>query len=412
MKQRMDYPTFIMAGIRNKPGRNLATVLCFAFIAANLFSAQYLIAGAVSGVDKGVLRMGADLLVVPTQYSALYYRETGPENTAAIVKAEATNLRFRNSTLDFIRTVNGVAGASPQLYVGTVVLPEYSSSPADVFGIDPVTDFTLRPWLHDPADRMPGPGEVIVGDAIVGSVLSPVRIKGNTYTITGKLDPTGTSVDHTFFLPMDDAYTLAAPGGIVSGIAPVIKRGDINAVLIRLEPGADPDIVGARIRQPSASVAVIERHFTLNPVSENAESLAMLLNIISAGVILAAFPLIALIAALVAHERQREIGLLRAMGAKRKDIMLLTLAEALILAAAGGCAGVGASLLGIHVLHSTGILAGMFQISYGLPALPETGWMAGIAFAGVMVIGTLATLYPAYKNSVMNPYDAILRDGQ
>jgi hypothetical protein len=38
---------------------------------------------------------------------------------------------------------------------------------------------------------------------------------------------------------------------------------------------------------------------------------------ISGVVVLASFPLIALIAAMVAHERQREIGLLMAMGAKR-----------------------------------------------------------------------------------------------
>jgi hypothetical protein len=45
MKEKMSYLVFILAGIRNKTGRNLATVFCFAFIAVNIFSGQLLMAG-------------------------------------------------------------------------------------------------------------------------------------------------------------------------------------------------------------------------------------------------------------------------------------------------------------------------------------------------------------------------------
>ena len=51
-----------------QPGRNLATMFCFAFIAANIFSGQFLLAGAVGGVERGISRMGADHIVVPVQY--------------------------------------------------------------------------------------------------------------------------------------------------------------------------------------------------------------------------------------------------------------------------------------------------------------------------------------------------------
>ena len=83
MNRRMDYLTFIVASIRHKPGRNLATIFCFAFIAVNVFSVQYLISGASGSFDQGVLRMGANLMVVPSQYQWLF-RGSGPQNTGAL----------------------------------------------------------------------------------------------------------------------------------------------------------------------------------------------------------------------------------------------------------------------------------------------------------------------------------------
>ena len=88
-----------MAGIRNKHGRNLATVFCFAFIAANIFSAQFLMAGAAGGVSRGITRMGADQVVIPAQY-LIFMRGSGPDNTMAIVKVEPSLYRFENSILE------------------------------------------------------------------------------------------------------------------------------------------------------------------------------------------------------------------------------------------------------------------------------------------------------------------------
>jgi ABC-type antimicrobial peptide transport system permease subunit len=48
---------------------------------------------------------------------------------------------------------------------------------------------------------------------------------------------------------------------------------------------------------------------------------------------------------MVIHKRQREIGLLMSMGAKRNVIFFLVIAESLVLAATGGIASVAAGLL-------------------------------------------------------------------
>ena len=416
MKQKMNYLTFILAGIRNKPGRNIATVFCFAFIAVNIFSGQFLLAGAQEGVDRGISRMGADQVVVPAEYN-VFLRGSGPNNTMAIVKAEPSVYRISDRVMDTVSKTRGVSRVSPQLYVTTLNSPGLSSSQVDIFGIDPETDFTITPWLRQPLSHPLRPGEVITGHEIKGEISSQISIAGHRYTIAGRLDPTQSSADRTVFLRLDDGYTLATADGIVPSSSPRISPGDVNAILVRDMPEEDSDSVTARIRRELSSsytsrqVSVIGRHFTLDPISRNIQGIPELLNIISAVAVIAALPLIALIAAMVAHERQREIGLLMSMGAKKNAIFFLVIAESLVLAAIGGIAGVGAGMVVLFLLNMQGALNSALQVTFAMPATASIALMAGMALLVVIAIGSVSSLWPAYRSSTMNPYDAIRCEG-
>ena len=74
--------------------------------------------------------------------------------------------------------VPGISDMSPQLFVATHTIPELSSSPVNIYGIDPVTDFTIQPWLQQPAEKQLGPGEVIAGSDIAGEVSSLISVSG------------------------------------------------------------------------------------------------------------------------------------------------------------------------------------------------------------------------------------------
>jgi putative ABC transport system permease protein len=417
MNKKMNYVTFIVAGIRNKPGRNLATVFCFAFIAANIFSGQFLLSGAVGGVERGISRMGADHIVVPVQY-LITTGYSGGASTGAIVSVNPSVFRVNKSIMDIIGNVSGVAETSPQLYVSTLELPELSSSPVSIFGIDPESDFTIQPWLQQPLGAPLKRGEVIIGKDIDGEILSPILVKNHTYTVAGRLDPTQSAADTTIYMGLDDAYVLTAAEGIVPRTGPRILPGDINAVLVRDLPGENPDTVGSRIKKAfsfsnsAGNFAVINRHFTLAPVSRDIQDIPSLLLIISAFVVIAALPLIALISAMVAHERHREIGLLKAMGAQRRVIFFLVIAESLVLAVIGGIIGVVVSLIVFSLLNLQGLLNGALQVSFRIPTPADTSLMAGLALFAVIVIGSISSLWPAYRTSTMNPYDAIRQEIQ
>ena len=414
MNRKMNLGTLILESLRNRPGRSLATIFCFALIGANIFSAQYLMAGAAANVDQGISRMGADLIVVPAQY-ALLIRGTqmGPVTANGIIRVEPSTLRLSSDILDRIGKVPGISNMSPQLFVVTHTIPELSLSPVDIYGIDPVTDFTIQPWLQQPGEKILGPGEVIAGSDIAGEVSNKISVSGRQYTIAGKLDPTQSNADHSLFLRMDDAYTLAAAEETISPQSTPVVPGNINAVLVKAEPNADPEMVGARIQQPFSSsyVRVIGRNFALEPVSQEVQGLPNLLNMISVVVVFASLPLIALIAAMVAHERQREIGLFRAMGAKRKVIFSLVMAESLILSTAGGILGIGASLALFILAHTRGFFSIALLGSFRMPDPGTTALMAGLAVFVVIAIGSVAALWPAYQSSTITPYDAIRNEG-
>ena len=99
-------------------------------------------------------------------------------------------------------------------------------------------------------------------------------------------------------------------------------------------------------------------------------------------------------------ERTREIGMLRAVGATRKQITSMVVAEALLLALIGAAFGV---LCGLYLgfVFVSG-LATIFPLGY---AFPLTGILAAIIIA--LVFGVLASIIPARQAARMNVVEAL-----
>lgn len=96
-------------------------------------------------------------------------------------------------------------------------------------------------------------------------------------------------------------------------------------------------------------------------------------------------------------ERTREIGVRKAIGARRRDIIRQFLTEAVALTGAGGVIGVS---LG-------GIIS--FLINKLLPSLPSAVpmWAVIMAVGGSMSVGLFFGMYPAVKAARLNPVEAL-----
>ncbi len=106
-------------------------------------------------------------------------------------------------------------------------------------------------------------------------------------------------------------------------------------------------------------------------------------------------------------ERTREIGVLKAIGARRRDVRRMFLAESLIIGALGGAVGLVCGWLagkGINALVNHSILQGGGQ-SVALFAV--TPWIAFGAMAFALIVALVSGVYPASRAAALNPVDAL-----
>lgn len=95
-------------------------------------------------------------------------------------------------------------------------------------------------------------------------------------------------------------------------------------------------------------------------------------------------------------ERTREIGIRRALGARRQDIIAQFLVETVLLSGAGGLIGV---LLGVAIPFMVSHMAGMKTII--------TVWSPFLAFTISALVGVIFGIYPAFRAANMDPVEAL-----
>lgn len=97
-------------------------------------------------------------------------------------------------------------------------------------------------------------------------------------------------------------------------------------------------------------------------------------------------------------ERTKEIGLRKAVGARKKDILLQFLIEAITLSLVGGVIGVGLGFL---------LGKGGAKLIPNFPQAHIPIWAIGLALSFAAVVGIFFGIYPAYKASSLHPIEAL-----
>jgi len=253
--------------------------------------------------------------------------------------------------------------------------------PTRIVAYNPETDFIINPWLQKSLGRPLLPGEAIAGAGTsenlgLGLLDVEATIFNNRFKIVGVLEKTGTGLDHALFMTEENLKNI-----IASGKSP-LRKGEISIIFTKLKKGYDPDYVGRVLEGEIPEVDVVARS---NMGEKFINTLADINKIFLLTTLLASILTTFLVWAIfsaIANERSKEIGIMRALGAKETHIVKLYLIEVLVLGLLGSLIGV---MIGTYLaVMLTGTFSLLKNISAGL-----TGGQQAIIALGGLLVGTV-----------------------
>jgi putative ABC transport system permease protein len=375
-----------------------------------------------AGIATSFSRMGADLLVVP--------RGTLVNITSTLLTVQPTDETLDASLAASLAGIAGVARVAPQRIVPSLV----DGHPVELIAFDPAHDFSVLAWLEE---HQLGPVTVdslIAGGGVAGRLGERLSVCGRPLTVFGRLGKTGVG-------PFDDAYFLSfealadvvafcrssgvqrsanavGPQSAASAIAGIhhsdgstcaadLPLDRVSAFLLQLSPGARLDDVKFAIAQ-LPDVRVVEGNSVLTSSRQAMSSLLIGVAAFAVFQLTALLIVVSLLFSAIVQERYREVGLLRAMGARPGQVMAIILAEAAIITGLGGLAGLvfGATLLLIFA-RSLGFYFGLLGIPFSWPpsAIFEMGAAVAITFSAML--GLVGAFVPAWRARQVAPHTLI-----
>jgi putative ABC transport system permease protein len=369
--------------LRRRPTRTVILVAAIGLLVSVLVFALSFVRRVESGIRTASDRLGADLLVVPT----------GSRGAAEDVLLDNAVKTFYMdaSVAERVRALPGVARITTQTYLATLPGGCCDVPPTIVVAFDQDSDFVVAPWLPRALGRRLEPGEAIAGSESafnirVGLTQVQGRLFGKVFRIVGVLEKTGTGLDTALFVDKTDAEELVR----ASKARP--PPGSVSVVFAKLQDGVDPARVAGAVEDTIIEADAVARRDvgqtvrrTFGDVSRVFVVTFLLAAVLAASLAWAVF-------SGVANERIREVGLMRAIGAKESHVMRLFLLEVVLVGALGSLAGVACGTA-LSVALGSGFET-LRSLSAGLGlvdrlAIAALGLVAGV---GICVLGALSPI--------------------
>jgi putative ABC transport system permease protein len=365
-------------------------------------------AGAQARVAAQIQSLGSNLIVVISGSITTSGVRLGSGSQLTITEDDARAME---------REIDGIQVAAPTVRGGVQVVAGNANWATPMFGVTPgfleARDWATaagRPLAQDDVDG--ATKVVLLGQTVAKNLFGGtdpigqvIRIKRVPLTVIGVLARKGQSTqgqdqDDTVLVPLSTAKKK------LLGTTQANARA-VNAILVKVrEPGAMKGVeqgIGALLRQRHHLQPGQDDDFTLRNLSEILESqeassrvLSLLLAAIASVSLLVGGIGIMNIMLVSVTERTREIGLRRAVGARRRDILTQFLIEAVTVSLVGGLTGI---VLGVVGAWAIGYFAGWLAPIQARAVVPA------FLFAGA--IGVFFGFYPARKASRLNPIDAL-----
>ena len=382
----------LKGSLKNIVNNKLRSILTMLGLVIGIASVIILVGignGTSNQVSSQVQSLGADILTLSIQSSD-------------------TSLEY--SQLDEMLKLMNVESVAPYKSVSsTVTRGDTTSERASIIATTPdymdVTNLTISSGrLLSQIDLENKSKVCLLGSDIAEALFSlsnpvgqSIKINGDNYTVIGVLTAVGSSmgsnIDDMLIIPFTTAKYLGSDTSINSLYIKVSDENKIDMATSQIE-----NYIESTLGITTDYFSVSSQDSMLDTMDSINNTLSLLLGgIASISLIVGGIGVMNVMLVSVT-ERTKEIGIRKAIGAKRTDILMQFLIEALILCLLGGVIG---------VIFGLGIGAVLGKMGYTFSPSVK---IVVIAFLSSAVIGTVFGIFPANKASKLNPINALHTD--
>lgn len=382
----------LKGSLKNIVNNKLRSILTMLGLVIGIASVIILVGignGTSSQVSSQVQSLGANILTLSIQSS---------------------DASLEYSQLDDMQKLMNVESVAPYKTVSsTVTRGDTTSQRASIIATTPdymeVTNLTISSGrLLSQIDLENKSKVCLLGSDIAETLFSlsnpvgqSIKINGDNYTVIGVLTAVGSSmgsnVDDMIIIPFTTAKYLGSDTSINSLYIKVSDENKIDMTTSQIEK-----FIESTLGITTDYFSVSSQDSMLDTMDSINNTLSLLLGgIASISLIVGGIGVMNVMLVSVT-ERTKEIGIRKAIGAKRMDILMQFLIEALVLCLLGGVIG---------VLFGLGIGTVLGKMGY---TFSPSAKIVIIAFLSSAVIGTVFGIFPANKASKLNPIDALHTD--
>jgi len=361
--------------------------------------------GSSAAVQSQIDALGSNVLMVISTSGLGGLGGGTTTSTSQLTLADANALEDRFQAPD-VKTVSPVVSAnsvtlsynnttySPSSFTGTT--PSYKAARNDTL--------SSGRWFTS-AEETNHSRVLVVGPTVVTQLFSgqdpvgdTVKVNGTDYSIIGVTTSKGsngtTNQDDSAFAPLTAVQdTLTGYGSLNQIIVQAKSRDVLNAAQTEVT-----DILDQRHPTTGSSTTssfnVINQGSILQASASSSKVFTTLLGEVAAISLLVGGIGVMNIMLVSVTERTREIGIRKAVGARRSDIMVQFLVEAVLVSLFGGLAGVAA-----------GIAGSQFKIAGVVPVIAP--YSIALAFGASVLTGLFFGTYPASRAAAMRPIEAL-----
>lgn len=396
----MDFKELLKLSFTALKANKMRSILTTLGVIIGVFAVIILVSlgsGLQQYITNEITNLGSNLIfVIPGRVGGA--RTAGGQATNKLTIADSDNLAIKLRNLAKVGPViskNATVKYKNKTNKSTSILGTSSNYP-DIIKTEIVSGIYFNLSQEKSAAKVAVIGQSVQKNLFDGklSIGNRINIAGQRYTIIGVLKARGSTFgidqDNIAIIPVTSAKQQFGATNVNSIYLSALKPEFVTLIKERTI-----EILSKRLTEDDFTVQTEEQ--TLSTINNITSVLTTALGAIAAISLLVGGIGVMNIMLVSVTERTKEIGLRKALGAKRSDILKQFLIEATMLSLTGGIIGI---LLGMGI----SILVSIFFISVVTP------WSVILSFSFSVAVGIIFGMAPAIKASKLSPIEALRRE--